>query len=94
MLDIIPDIVETCRDCRRWQKPGNESIASANISTKFNENVEMDLMFYKEDTVCHFIDRASRWRATKSIADKFDQTLTEALITVWIGIHGPMQTLI
>jgi hypothetical protein len=94
VLDVIPDIVDTCRECRRWQKPGNETIASANISTKFDEDVEMDLMFYKEDTVCHCIDRASRWRATKSIADKTDQTLAEALVTAWIGIHGLMEILI
>ena len=47
VLDLVPDIVDTCKECRKWQRPGNETIATSSVSTKFNEHVEMDLMFYK-----------------------------------------------
>ena len=94
VLDMVPDIVDTCKECRKWQRPGNETIAASSLSTKFNEHVEMDLMFYRKFIVCHFIDRASRWHAAKVIDCKEDTTLVEALLTTWIQIHGPMTELI
>ena len=54
VIDLVPDIVETCRECRQWQKPGNDTIATVNVSTKFNEHVEMDLMFYRMYIMCHY----------------------------------------
>ena len=94
VLELVPDIVETCKECRKWQKPGREPIAAVGVSTKFNEHVEMDLMFYKKHIVCHFIDRASRWHAAKAVEGKHDIVLLEALLTSWIQIHGPMNYLI
>lgn len=63
------------------------------MSTKFNEHVEMDLMFYKSYVICHFIDRASRWHAAVVVSDKEDVTLLEAM-TCWVSHHGPMSELI
>ena len=54
----------------------------------------MDLMFYKDFIVCHFIDRASRWHATKEVKSKSTEELFEAMMTSWITIHGPMEELI
>jgi hypothetical protein len=94
VLDIVPDVVDTCRECRAWQKPERKTVASIRMSTKFNEHVEMDLLFYKDFIVCHFIDRTSRWHATKEVKSKTAEELFEALMTAWISIHGPMQELI
>ncbi len=88
VLELVNDIVDTCKECRKWQRPANETIATSGVSTAFNEHVEMDLMFYKKFIVCHFIDRASRWHAAKMVDNKEDTTLVEALLTTWIQIHG------
>lgn len=77
VLELVPDIVDTCKECRKWQRPGKETIATVGVSTQFNEHVEIDLMFYRKYIVCHFIDRASRWRAAKMIENKEDTTLVE-----------------
>ena len=94
VLNMVPDIVETCRECRKWQKPAHDTVATIKMSTKFNQHVEMDLMFYKSYIVCHFIDRASRWHAAKMVENKEDGTLVDALMTTWISVHGPMEELI
>ena len=46
-LAMIKPIVDTCRECRAWQKRGNEVMPSLSLPTKFNEQGECDLMFYK-----------------------------------------------
>ena len=48
ILDMVPDIVDTCRECRIWQRPGKETQVSISVPTTFNEQVECDLMFYKK----------------------------------------------
>ena len=64
------------------------------MSTKFNEHVEMDLMFYKQYTICHFIDRASRWHLAVGVPGKTDKDRWEAMATTWLTHHGPMTELI
>ena len=93
-LELVIDVVDTCKECRKWQKPGKEVVATLSVSTKFNEHVEMDLMFYRKYVICHFIDRASRWHAAQMVPGKSDTELLEALLTCWIQIHGPMKELI
>ena len=70
VLELVADIVDTCKECRKWHKPGKEAIATFSVSTKFNEHVEMDLMFYRNYFICHFIDRASRWHAAQMVPGK------------------------
>ena len=48
-LDMSKGVVDTCRECRAWQKPGNTITASISLPTKFNEEGECDLMFYKKE---------------------------------------------
>jgi len=90
VLELVNDIVDTCKECRKWQKPGKATQAAVSVSTKFNENVEMDLMFYRKYIVCHFVDRASRWHAAQAVDSKHDTVLLEALLTTWIQVYGPM----
>jgi len=94
VLEMVPDIVDTCRECRKWTRPQQITQASLRMSTKFNEHVEMDLMFYKQYTICHFIDRASRWHLAVGVPGKTDKDLWEALATTWLTHHGPMTELI
>ena len=94
VLDMIPDIVETCAACRKWAKPLPRSIASIQLAGQFNEQVECDLLFYEEFIVFHLIDRCTRWHATLEIANKTEGELLRALHACWITIHGPMKELI
>ena len=46
VLDMIPDIVDTCRACRAWQKPGPDVTPSVELVTRRNEQVEADSLFF------------------------------------------------
>ena len=55
ILDKVSQVVDTCRECRSWTRPANETIPTMRMTTAFNEHVEVDLMFYKEHTIFHMI---------------------------------------
>ena len=69
-INMVPAIVDTCRECRAWKPPGNQTVPSVTISTRFNQHVECDLMFYKQHVIMHFICRATRWHAAGEVASK------------------------
>ena len=90
-LKIIPSIIDTCRCCRMWTTPYPQSITSAELSDKFNEQVECDLLFIRKVIIFHLICRCTRWYAAVIVPDKTAESLMEALHTAWVSIHGPMR---
>ena len=92
-LDMIKGVVDTCRECRAWQKPGNAIIASVSLPTKFNEEGECDLMFYKRKIAFNIIDRAIRLGDGCEIENKETRTLLEAYTTTWYQRNGPFRVL-
>ena len=70
VLDTIPDIIRTCRECRAWAKPGEQTQSSLNVSTKFNQKVEGDIIFIEKYMVWHMIDRAIRFHSGQIILSK------------------------
>ena len=88
-LNMIKGVVDTCRDCRAWQRPGNTVLPSTTISTKFCEHGEVDLMFYKRKVVFHIIDRAIRYAEGMEIPDKTEASLLAAYTSTWFQRHGP-----
>ena len=94
VIRLVPDIVSTCRECRAWAAPGPAPTPAIELTTKQNDQVEADLMFYKDLIVFHMIDRADRWHAGQLVSGKTWEILTEAIDTTWIQIFGPFTTLI
>ena len=62
-LKFIKPIVDTCRECRAWLTPKPRTIPSMRVSIRFNQHVEIDLMFYKKEVILHLNDRGTRWHA-------------------------------
>ena len=94
VLEIIPDIVDTCAVCRTWSQPLPQSVASVNIPDKFNDQVECDIVFIYSHNILHFVDRCTRWHAAGVIPDKTEDSIIRGLHSLWISIHGPMRELI
>ena len=94
ITDLADDIVDTCKVCRMWSKPLPASQATLSVSTKFNDQVEADLMFYKKHIVLHMIDRCTRWHGGKVVTGKTMEELIPAIDEVWVAIHGPMKEFI
>ena len=63
VLDLIPNIIATCKECRMCAARPRETKPAVEIAMSFGEVVETDLMFYKEFIIHHFVCRASRWHA-------------------------------
>ena len=63
VVDLIPNIIATCKECRMWAARPRETKPAVEIAMSFGEVVETDLMFYKEFIIHHFVCRASRWHA-------------------------------
>ncbi|CAE7222318.1 unnamed protein product [Symbiodinium sp. CCMP2592] len=94
ILEYVPDIINTCQECRKWQRPGPSTQHTLTSSFKFNQQVEFDLLFYRTFIVCHLICRATRWHAGCAIPNKEGEAIYESICTNWVSIHGPMQQLI
>eukprot|EP00974_Lingulodinium_polyedra_P039892 3827971-Lingulodinium_polyedra.AAC.1 len=87
-LDMIKPVCDTCRECRAWDPPGHKIMPSTSLPTKFNEEGECDLMFYKRKIAFHIIDRAIRLADGCEIPDKYKDTLLDAYAASWVQRNG------
>ncbi len=94
VLDLIPEVVQTCRVCREWAKPGPSTACSVELADTFNSQVECDLLFVYKYVVFHMLDRCVRWHAAKVVPDKDDETLIKAIDEIWVTTHGAPKELI
>ena len=93
VIELVPDIVDTCAACRKWTRPLPDAQASVEVSDTFNFQVECDLMFVYRYIIFHLIDRCTRWHQATLVENKKAETLVAALET-WVSLHGPMKELI
>ena len=98
VLDLVPSIVDTCRVCQHWARPGTESKTSGRMVLGFNIEVEGDLMFCRlngqQHIVMVLVDRGVRWTCTSVVESKTTPCLLNALDTAWIAVFGPMGVLV
>ena len=92
ILSKIPSIVDTCKACRKWNRPAPDAQTSASVSDEFNVNVEADIVFYHNIPILSMIDRCTRWHSAEILSSReYENILT--LIDKWVGLHGPMKYL-
>eukprot|EP00959_Pyramimonas_sp_CCMP1952_P209765 4388834-Pyramimonas_sp.AAC.1 len=48
-LHLIKGVCDTRRERRAWDEPGHTVVPSSALPGKFNEGVECDLMFFKQE---------------------------------------------
>ena len=89
VIQHVPEIIDTCRECRMWQPQGPDPTPTVEIATKQNEQVEGDILFYKDYKIWHMIDRADRWHAAMCIPGNSGPILCDAITRTWIQIFGP-----
>ena len=94
VLDLVPQITDTCVICRSWNKPGPRSIASSRLPNVFNQEVQVHLLFVKDKIILHAIDVCTRFCAGCVVASKEADELITALHKIWIVVFGPPATII
>ena len=60
-IELIPGVIDTCRECRAWASPLPDVTPAVELTTAQNENVEADIMYYKKESVTGFMHQAS-WK--------------------------------
>lgn len=97
VLEMVPEVVDTCRICRAWARP-TTSMTSNRLITEFNQEVECDIVFARhqgrQKIFLHLVDRAVRWCSTAELKDKSTEKLLDAIDACWVTIFGPMKTII
>ena len=93
-LKMIKSVVDTCRECRAWQRPGKNVTTSVNLYENFNHTTESDLFFWKDFIAWHQICKCIRFSAATEITNKRKETLLQAYRTSWVQQYGPCQFMI
>eukprot|EP00959_Pyramimonas_sp_CCMP1952_P252589 5277467-Pyramimonas_sp.AAC.1 len=89
-LNLIKGVCDTCRECRAWDKPGHAVMPSTALPGEFNDEVECDLMFCKQEQIFHIIDRCMRYATGMEIPGKTMTTILDAYHQCWMQI-GPAE---
>ena len=103
-LKLVKPVIAKCMVCRDWHRPGPHNVATTKISLEFNEEVQMDLMFYKsimhpgpkdhQLILCHLVDSCIRWDMCNVIASKTSEAMTSCITLHWIALFTPMRVLV
>jgi len=88
-VKLIAAVVDTCRICRSWKRPSASPATSVSLATRFNERIELDLMFYKTWIILHLICCATRFSVTSCIPDRSTETILTAITQCWFRLFGP-----
>ena len=64
------------------------------LARDFNENVSMDLKFYKTIPWLHLIDHATRFSAACVVGNKKKDTIIENIFKHWISIFGSPKSIL
>ena len=94
VLQQIPGIIDTCRECRVWMSASPDPTPTVDLIVKQNEQVEADIMFYRSFMAWHMLDRADRWHQGIQILSKASESLQEAIDDCWLRILGPFKFLV
>ena len=88
VINQVNDIVTTCDLCRAWSKPGPRSMTSSRLPEKFNQEVEIDLLFVGNHVILHMVDRCIRWSAGVKIPDRTTDSILNGIKDGWISVFG------
>ena len=94
IIALVPRIIDTCRQCRAYQRPGPHPKTTTTLATDINEIVEADIMFYNDFMIWHMVDRADRWQAGVILPSKNAQDVINAIETCWCSLWGPPKRLV
>ena len=89
IMVLVQQIVDTCDICRNWTRPGPRTVTSATVTTRFNEEIQVDLLFYRDKIILHMIDRTTRFTVARRIASKHLDNVVEGVMSHWVGMFGP-----
>ena len=94
VIDAVKGVVDTCRVCRLWKRPGDSAIASSRLSLEFNYMVQIDLLFWQDAIVLHMLDTCIKWSSAAIIAGKKPADILPALAKLWFRVFGAPKVIV
>ena len=76
-LNLVKDIVDTCRTCRAWERPPPKSMTTTRLARDFNDIVQWDIFTVRQYVISHLLDEAIRWTVAAPMADKTPTSIIE-----------------
>ena len=93
VVSMVDSIVDTCRSCRLWAQHGQRPQSTVKLSTAFNDEVQLDILYHGNYQIGHLIDGCIRWTVATTLEDKDTESLLNFIWTSWIQPFGPMHVL-
>ncbi|MDA8583231.1 hypothetical protein N9L68_03335 [bacterium] len=87
-LNLIKDVVDTCRICRCWIKPIPKSIAPTRLSTELNQAVQWGILFYNDYMIRHIVDESTGFCTSSVLPGRSAQGLIRSISRDWIRFFG------
>ena len=94
VLSLVKATVDTCVVCRSWQRPGPRAVTSSSMPVRFNETVQVDILFVFNKMALHIIDVCTRFSQALILPSRSAEEILHCLQTGWFQLFGPPQTLI
>ena len=70
------------------------SMTTTRMAKDFNDIVQWDILFHRNDMVSHLVDEAIRWTSAEVLPSKSAFDLVESIMAGWVRHFGPMRILI
>ena len=101
-INLIPEIVDTCRICRMWAPKAPAVKVTTRLSIRFNQCVQADLMFYADEystpvsqhILLHMIDECIKWSEVHETPTKQPHDLLAIMTDQWFRRFGAPDMLI
>jgi len=96
-VKMVQQVVDTCRPCRLWAKPGPISATTARLIEAFNELCQHDLMFVspnpgdatvRAEPWQHIIDAATKLSQAAIVPNKSAAVLLASFDAIWVRPYG------
>eukprot|EP00971_Amphidinium_carterae_P331793 6465576-Amphidinium_carterae.1 len=94
VLRDIPQITDSCRICRSWARPTEHSKTSIRLSTRFNESVQLDVLYWTDYMILHLMDECTKWCVAEMIGSTDDQELITSITLKWFQPFGAPSNMI
>ena len=103
-INLFPQIIQARQICRPWKKPSQSNQLTYSLATNFNEEVQIDLLFYQSKLepslggaqripIIHLIDCCRRWSTCLKPQSKTTKDLLNKISLACVDVFGGMNTL-
>lgn len=92
-LDLVHEVIRTCKACMAFQRPPRRPTAKIELAGHFGECVQWDLFFLWGIVFIMLIDTCLRWKLSHHLENKEGITIFKAVMSYWLRHFGPIRIL-